>query len=126
MSELTAARRIVGVGLSTVALLGLAACGGGQGSARELGETMAEAFADRDADALADLACEADREEAEKMKLEAVLGSALEQDFTVDLVKATENGDTGVVTLKLTVGGRSETEDFDIRKENDAWTICNP
>lgn len=125
MSELTAVRRIVGVGLGAVALLGVAACGGGQGSVDELAQTMADAFADKDTDALVDLACEKDRPKAEKMKLEGVLGSAFDQDFDVEVVKAEENGDTGTVTLKLTVGEKSETEDFDVRKEDGDWTICD-
>lgn len=124
MSELTAVR-LAGATLSAVALLGVAACGGGQGSVDELAETMAQAFNDKDTDALADLACEADRAKAEKMKLESVLGPALQQDFTVDVVKAEENGDRGVVTLKLTVGDKSQNEDFDVRKEDGDWTICD-
>lgn len=125
MSKPTAVR-LAGAALTAVALLGVAACGGGQGSVDELADSMAQAFNDKDTDALVDLACEADRAKAEKMKLEDVMGPALKQDFTVDVVKAEENGDSGTVTLKLTVGGKSQNEDFDVRKEDGDWTICNP
>lgn len=118
-------RRAFGVGLSVIALFGVTACGGGQGSAEELGQTMAEAFTDQDTDTLVDLACEKDKAKAERMDLKQVFGSALEKDFEVSFVKAVENGESGLVTLKLTVEGKSENEDFPVLNEDGDWTICD-
>lgn len=117
-------QRAFGACVSVAVLLGLAACGGGQDSAEELGESMAEAFNDQDKDALVELACEKDRAKAEQMNLKKVLGPALNEDFNVELVKATEQSDRGTVTLKLTFKGKSENEDFAVKKEDGAWTIC--
>lgn len=112
-------------GLSAAVLFGVAACGGGQSTAEELGQTMAEAFTDQDTDTLVDLACEKDKAKAERMDLKEVFGDALKKDFKVTFVKATENGDSGLVTLKLTVEGKSENEDFPVLKEDGDWTICD-
>lgn len=117
-------RAVAGAAIGAFLLLGVAGCGGGHDSARSLGEAMVDAFNDKDTDALVDLACEADQKAAENFNLEAVMGAAAQKDYEVSLVDAVEEGDKGTVTLKLTVDGKSQNEDFPVVKEDGDWVIC--
>lgn len=109
--------------IGAVLLVGLAGCGG-HDSAKSLGDAMVEAFNDKDPDALVDLACEADRKAAENFDLKDAMGAAANKDYTVALVDVVEEGDRGTVTLKLTVNGKSQTEQFPVVKEDGEWVIC--
>lgn len=111
--------------IAVLVLLTVGACGGGHATAKELGQAMAEAFNDKDTDALVDLACEADRAEAEAMDLKEVMGAAFNQEIKVSVAKVDENGDQGVVTLNLTADGKTVPEDFEVQMEDGDWVICN-
>lgn len=118
-------RKTFGVGLSAIALFGVTACGGGHGTAEELGQSMAEAYTRQDTDTLVDLACEKDKAKAERIDLEYIFGDALKSNLKVTFVRAKENGDKGTVTLKLAADDFSQNKEFAVIKEDGEWTICD-
>lgn len=136
----TTIKRAVGATIGAIALLGMAACGGDQGSPEDLGKAMAEAINNEDVDAMKELTCKAKQSEvseAEMAEVKKMLEQAGVKDpqLSAEFVKAEEKGDEATITLKLKVDnlpeeikqqGMPESQEQGIKaiQEDGDWVVC--
>lgn len=132
-------KRVAGLAASLAAVLTLAACGADQSSPDGLGEAVADAANDEDADAIAELACKKDRAIFTKDFDFAKMREQLQTDdltFTVEFVEATTKGESATLKFKTTfenlpkkmtdMGMPNSTEnEQNAIKEGENWVICN-
>lgn len=133
-------KRSVGATICTLALLGMAACGGDQGSPEDLGKAVAEAINNEDVDAMKELTCEEKRSEVSETAMEEAK-KTLEQagikdpQVSAEFVKAEEKGDEASVTLKIKVDNlpeemkqagapESQEQTFKAVQKDGDWVVC--
>lgn len=136
---MTSRNRACAAILGTMALLGVAACGGDQSSPEDLGEAVADAANAEDLDALVELVCGKDKAGVEDdfdfTKAREEL-KAPDLEFDVEFLTMQRKGDTATLTFKTSfenlpkqmkdMGMPTSTEMTQKAIQEDGnWVICN-